>query len=1301
MRSRAFVLTIVATAMIALFAPMQESVSAQSGTGIVISEFRFHGTTGVSDEFVELFNAGATEVNITGWMIRASNNNSPPVIATRLTIAADPNTNLPTTIKPGCFFLAVNSTGYSGAVTSDQSFSVGFADNGGVGLTTASGVIVDQAGLGTAPAAFGEGTRLTPITVDGDRSYERRPDPARGFVDTNNNAADFSNITPSTPHSSAGPCLMQVAIVINGSVSPATVEQGGTLTVFGTVIPGTIPPSTGVTVIGNLSAVGGSASALFADNGVTPDVSANDKVFTAEVSVPSGTPLGARAITLTATDAQGRSASTTIGVDVVAPAVIYVPHDIQGAGAASPFANGTVVIVRGVVTARKADGFFVQTEPGMEDADTNSSEGLFVFVNGGAPAAAQVGHVVNITGAVAEVVPTADPGSASLTELLSVVAVNDLGASALPAPYLLTSAEVSDAGSLDQLERFEGMRVAVGSLTAVSGTGGNQNDANATSTSDGTFYAVLTGQARPFREPGIESGYPVLPCAIGPCLVPAFDGNPERLRVDSDALQGLAPVNLSTGAVMTNVVGPLDFAFRSYTILPEAPLAPAGGMTLQAAPTATFDQFTIASFNLERFYDTANNPGADVVVTAAAYQTRLAKASLTIRNVLHTPDFVGLQDVENLTVLADLASRIDADAIAAGVSAPQYAMFLFEGNGPDGLDVALLVKQAGGRVSFSAVEQVGKDAMFTNPVDGIETALNDRPPLVLHATVAGPASTLPQTLTLIVNHLQSRAGIEFPDATGAFVRARRRAQAEFLANYVQVLQSNDPGTPIVSIGDYGAFGFNDGYVDSVGTIKGLPASPDQVVSASPDLVSPDLVNVGDLMAATERYSSVLGGNAQTSDHVLISANLASQFAALAYPRVNADFPDVLRGDVTTPSRVSDHDPAVAYFYFPRDVEPPVFSFEPQNQVAEATGPNGAAVSYQSPTADDNLDPFVEVVCAPASGSVFALGNSGVTCSTQDIAGNSASVSFTVTVQDTTAPALTVPGALTFEATSAAPLPVAFAASATDAVTPSPVVNCSAVSGSLFPLGTTTVSCTARDNAGNVSAASFTVTVQDTTAPVLSLPGHLTYQATSSSGAQVLFVALASDAVTASPAVTCTPASGSTFPVGDTLVSCVATDAAGNSSSGSFTVTITAAPSSQLFGQMVGVGDVQAGSNRVWFAFDVRESAASGERGWVLLKVRDGRGRPVRYLSAQVTAISFSNASGYTPGSFPLSGIDTVAFSGIGTWNGLAGYRYEITASDRGEPGRGHDTFSLNVYAPNGQLVESAAGTLHDGNIQSR
>src|SRR6478736_3291687 len=165
MRSWNWLLALGAIAIVASAVPMQERVFAQSPTGIVISEIRFHGTGAApaNDEFIELFNTSSTARNIGGWMIRASNNNTPPVLATRLTL-----NNV--VLQPGCFYLVVNSLGYTGSgVPGDQSYTTGFGDNGGVALTDASGVIIDQVGLGTAATAYGEGTRLAPLTTDADR----------------------------------------------------------------------------------------------------------------------------------------------------------------------------------------------------------------------------------------------------------------------------------------------------------------------------------------------------------------------------------------------------------------------------------------------------------------------------------------------------------------------------------------------------------------------------------------------------------------------------------------------------------------------------------------------------------------------------------------------------------------------------------------------------------------------------------------------------------------------------------------------------------------------------------------------------------------------------------------------------------------------------------------------------------------------------------------------------------------------------------------------------------------------------
>jgi hypothetical protein len=113
-----------------------------------------------------------------------------------------------------------------------------------------------------------------------------------------------------------------------------------------------------------------------------------------------------------------------------------------------------------------------------------------------------------------------------------------------------------------------------------------------------------------------------------------------------------------------------------------------------------------------------------------------------------------------------------------------------------------------------------------------------------------------------------------------------------------------------------AFQFNDGLVDSIGTIKGTPTPPDEVLLSSPDLVDPDLIDLVDTAPADERYSFVFNGNAQELDHILITQNLESRLAGLQYGRANADFPDSLRNDAARAERTSDHDPLVAYFTIP-------------------------------------------------------------------------------------------------------------------------------------------------------------------------------------------------------------------------------------------------------------------------------------------------------------------------------------------------------------------------------------------------
>lgn len=128
------------------------------------------------------------------------------------------------------------------------------------------------------------------------------------------------------------------------------------------------------------------------------------------------------------------------------------------------------------------------------------------------------------------------------------------------------------------------------------------------------------------------------------------------------------------------------------------------------------------------------------------------------------------------------------------------------------------------------------------------------------------------------------------------------------------------------------------------------------------------------------------------------------------------------------------------------------------------------------TATDVIDGPLPVVCSPASGSTFAAGITTVRCQATDFSANTTFGSFTVTVTGG-APILTLPDDITVEATSPTGTAVTYTVTATEGG----VVSCSPASGFLFPLGSTTVNCTATNAAGSTSG-SFTVTVIDTTPP---------------------------------------------------------------------------------------------------------------------------------------------------------------------------------------------------------------------------
>lgn len=166
-----------------------------------------------------------------------------------------------------------------------------------------------------------------------------------------------------------------------------------------------------------------------------------------------------------------------------------------------------------------------------------------------------------------------------------------------------------------------------------------------------------------------------------------------------------------------------------------------------------------------------------------------------------------------------------------------------------------------------------------------------------------------------------------------------------------------------------------------------------------------------------------------------------------------------------------------------DTTPPAF-VGAVNLTVEAAGPNGATAQF-TVTAVDVVDGARAVTCAPVSGSLFALGNTTVNCTSSDTSNNVGNTSFLVMVRDTNGPAITVPANITVIApagqmTAAVP----FSVSAQDVVNGaiSSVLcfntanNFGVAPGAQFAGGTTTLVCGAYDAAQNYGQASFSVTV---------------------------------------------------------------------------------------------------------------------------------------------------------------------------------------------------------------------------------
>ena len=317
---------------------------------------------------------------------------------------------------------------------------------------------------------------------------------------------------------------------------------------------------------------------------------------------------------------------------------------MQGPSDVSPL-NGTTVTIQGVVTGTDESGFFLQMPTG--DGDPATSDGVYVYTSASRlPAIAKRGNNVCVTGPVNEYTSSTVPGAATDTEINSPSSVVLLS-TGNPLPPAVVLTQIDPHGAFDQLERYEGMRVQMDSLTVVAPTLGSVNETNATSTSSGLFFGMLPGTERPFRRTRRRVAGPT--AERQSMLCHSLGSNPEVIGVDTGQLA--TKLEVATGATVSGLVGPIEFENSVYSVVldPDSGAAAAGGMKAMAVPIPDPAQLTVAAFNLEHFYGpNGADPGTThATPTATAFANRLNKASLAIRNLLGTPDILALEELQN------------------------------------------------------------------------------------------------------------------------------------------------------------------------------------------------------------------------------------------------------------------------------------------------------------------------------------------------------------------------------------------------------------------------------------------------------------------------------------------------------------------------------------------------------------------------------------------------------------------------------------------------------------------------------
>ena len=564
---------------------------------------------------------------------------------------------------------------------------------------------------------------------------------------------------------------------------------------------------------------------------------------------------------------------------------------VQGTGFTSPVV-GEVHIIEGVVTASfpALKGFFVQEESMDQDADSLSSEGVFVAVsNDEYPAQ---GSVVRAIGNVSE---SYGKTQISLNEAFLDCGIDSVSATSLSLPF----------SSSEARESIEGMLVYVEDTLMVTDN-----------YSLGRYGEVGLSKGRVYVPTNIHlpgsAEYTALAASNALNSITLDDGingsNPDNVIYPTGGLS--ADNTLRMGDSVDNLEGVIDYSFGKYRIIPTQEPSFTDTNARTAEPEIATGNLRIASFNVLNYFNGdgigggfPTSRGADTAEEFERQRNKVISAISTIE-----ADIIGLLEVENdgfgdQSAIQDLVNGLNAVA-PAGVHYsfvnPHIAADAETGIellGGDSIKVAMIYNDL-------AVTEFGTTAYLT----GFPFEYHNRPPMAqtFRATETG------ERLTVAINHFRSKGcsssgGVENEDkldGQGCY-NLRRVQAAEAITAWLAQSPTGVEDEDVLIIGDLNAYSKED----PVTTLENA-----------------GYTNLAQKFVGDMAYSYAYRGEIGTLDHALASVSLSDKAVDLTEWHINADEPLILDYNTEYKNeeqlhtmyssdayRASDHDPVVIEF----------------------------------------------------------------------------------------------------------------------------------------------------------------------------------------------------------------------------------------------------------------------------------------------------------------------------------------------------------------------------------------------------